>query len=47
MANMSAEELARYVTRYNENVKVIYEDNLEKIGIIDMANPSTISFYAS
>ena len=47
MANMSAEELARYVTRYNGNVKETYEDNLEKISIIDMANPSTISFCAS
>lgn len=47
LANMSAEELARYVTQYNENAKATYADNLEKIGIINLDDPSTISFFAS
>lgn len=44
---MSAEELADYVNRYNENANATYKDNLEKIGIIDNNNPETIHFYAS
>jgi putative ABC transport system permease protein len=47
MASMSAEELADYVNRYNENANATYKDNLEKIGIIDNNNPETIHFYAS
>lgn len=46
LASMSAEELADYVNRYNENATATYDDNLEKIGIIDRANPETINFYA-
>ena len=44
MASMSAEELADYVNRYNENANATYKDNLEKIGIIDNNNPETIHF---
>ncbi|MGT2925016.1 ABC transporter ATP-binding protein/permease [Streptococcus caviae] len=46
LASMSAEEMADYVNRYNENATATYDDNLEKIGIIDTANPETINFYA-
>lgn len=45
MAQMSPEELAAYVKQYNENITATYEDNLEKIGVTDLSNPSAINFY--
>lgn len=47
LASMSAEELAEYVSQYNENANATYEDNLAKIGMIDEEEPSSIDFYAS
>ncbi len=42
---MSPEDLAQYVNRYNENINANYEDNLKKIGYVDEKSPKAISFY--
>lgn len=43
--NMKPEELTEYVNRYNDNVNASYEDNLKKLGQVDVNNPNIISFY--
>ncbi|AND79570.1 ABC transporter ATP-binding protein/permease [Streptococcus pantholopis] len=47
LAGMTAEELAAYVSQYNQNADASYEDNLKTIGIIDLNAPSSIDFYAA
>lgn len=42
---MSPEDMAQYVNRYNENINANYEDNLKKIGYVDEKSPKAISFY--
>ncbi|AXQ78421.1 ATP-binding cassette domain-containing protein [Streptococcus chenjunshii] len=46
LAGMTAEELAAYVSQYNQNADATYEDNAKTIGIIDLEDPSSIHFYA-
>ncbi len=46
LASMTPEQLADYVTQYNENANATYDDNLSKIGVIQIDDPSTISLYA-
>lgn len=46
MAMLSQEDLAAYMSSYNENVNATYESNLEKLGAIDMNSPNYINIYA-
>lgn len=46
MAMLSQEDLAAYMSSYNENVNATYESNLEKLGAVDMNSPSYINIYA-
>ena len=46
MAMLSQEDLAAYMSSYNENVNTTYESNLEKLGAVDMNSPSYINIYA-
>ena len=45
MASLSAEELAEMMETYTENMNSSYEKNLEKLGAIDLNNPTSISIY--
>ena len=46
MAMLSQEDLAAYMSSYNDNVNATYESNLEKLGADDMNSPSYINIYA-
>lgn len=45
MSKMSTEEIAALMKAYTENANASYEKNLEKIGAIDLDNPSSINIY--
>lgn len=45
MASLSEEELAELMTQYTENASATYEGNLEKMGSVDLNNPSSINIY--
>ena len=45
MASLSEEELAELMQQYTENANATYEGNLEKLGVVDLENPSSISIY--
>lgn len=45
LQKMKPEELTAYVNRYNDNVNATYEDNLKKLGHVDVNNPTMIAFY--
>lgn len=45
MANLNAEELSQMMEAYTENMNSSYEKNLEKLGAVDLNNPSSISIY--
>lgn len=45
MARLSAEELGKMMETYTENMNSSYEKNLEKLGAIDLSNPTSISIY--
>ena len=45
MASLSEEELAELMQQYTENASATYEGNLEKMGVVDLDSPSTISIY--
>lgn len=47
MASMSQEELMSYMSTYNENLNATYDSNLQKLGYIDLDNPTQINIYAS
>lgn len=47
MVSMSQEELMSYMSTYNENLNATYESNLQKLGYIDLDNPTKINIYAS
>lgn len=46
MASMSQEELMAYMSTYNDNLNATYESNLQKLGYIDINDPTKISIYA-
>ena len=46
MASLSQEELAELMKTYSENAKANYEDNLTKLGVVELSNPSAINIYA-
>ena len=45
LANLSAEDLAKVMETYNQNVNASYESNLETLGAIDLNSPSSINIY--
>ena len=42
---LSREELVNYITELNESLKATYEDNLIKLGSVDINNPFKINIY--
>ena len=44
-ASLSSEELANIMMAYQQNAKATYEDNLEKLGVVDLKSPKTINIY--
>ena len=45
MATLSNEELATLMTAYSSNLGVTYEENLLKMGSVDLEKPSAINIY--
>ena len=45
LASMTAEDLRNLMNAYAENNDATYEGNLEKLGVIDLNSPSSISIY--
>ena len=45
MASLSEEELVNLMQQYTENANATYEGNLEKMGVVDLDSPSSISIY--
>lgn len=47
LAKMTPEQQAQYIQQYNDNSTATYEENLEKLGVIDKSKPAAIEFYTS
>ena len=45
LAKMSAEEIGKMMETYKENQEANYEDNLTKLGAVDLSKPSSILIY--
>ncbi len=45
LASLSQEELAKLMQTYTENAKLSYEDNLGKLGVVDLEKPNAIYIY--
>ena len=45
MATLSEAELAQLMQTYSENSSATYENNLKKLGVVDLDNPSSINLY--
>ena len=45
LASLSQAELTALIAAYSENMNATYEDNLAKIGVIDLENPDRINIY--
>ena len=45
MQSLSQEELAQVMATYSQNNSATYENNLKKLGIVDLDNPSSINIY--
>lgn len=45
LAGLSGEELANVIRSYTDNAGATYEDNLKKLGIVELDNPSEIRIY--
>ena len=45
LASMTAEDLRNLMNAYAENSEASYDGNLEKLGVIDLNSPTTISIY--
>ncbi len=45
MSQLSDEDMAKMIEAYSENKNASYEENLEKLGAIDLNTPSSISIY--
>ena len=45
MATLTTEELTEMMEAYTENINSSYEKNLEKLGAIDLNNPTSINIY--
>ena len=45
MATLSQEELAKLIETYTENATATYDNNLKKLGVVDLDKPSSINIY--
>ena len=45
MAQLSTEQIAQMMETYTENANATYENNLNRLGAIDLNNPTTINIY--
>jgi len=45
MATLSEAELAQLMQTYSNNASATYDNNLSKLGVVDLNNPSTINLY--
>ena len=45
MATLSEAELAQLMQTYSNNASATYDNNLSKLGVVDLDNPSTINLY--
>ena len=45
LASLNQEEMAALMQQYTENASATYEENLEKMGVVNLDNPSAISIY--
>lgn len=45
MATLSETELAQLMQTYSNNASATYDNNLSKLGVVDLDNPSTINLY--
>ena len=45
LASLSQEEMLGLMQQYRENAEATYEGNLEKMGVVDLDSPSSISIY--
>ena len=45
MASLSREELAKVMEAYTSNASSTYDGNMQKLGAVDLDNPSTINIY--
>ena len=45
MSTLSSEELATLMQAYTENANASYENNMEKLGALDLDSPASISIY--
>lgn len=45
LSRLTAEELADLMEAYSENANASYENNMEKLGAVDLENPTTIKVY--
>jgi putative ABC transport system permease protein len=46
-SSLSSDELAQIMLAYQENADSTYEENLKKLGVIDIDSPTSISIYPS
>ncbi|MCF0259229.1 MAG: ABC transporter ATP-binding protein/permease [Erysipelotrichaceae bacterium] len=46
MANMSQADILNYIATYNENINATYDSNMQKLGVVDKNEPTTIRLYA-
>lgn len=44
-SSLSKEELAAYIANYTKNANATYEENLKKLGIVSLDNPTQIRIY--
>ena len=45
MATLSEVELAQLMQTYSSNSSATYENNLSKLGVVDLDNPASINLY--
>lgn len=45
LASLSQEEMTKVISNYLETYGATYEDNLKKLGVVDLSKPSTINIY--
>ena len=45
MATLSEAELTQLIQTYSNNASATYDNNLSKLGVVDLDNPSTINLY--
>ncbi|MCF0261074.1 MAG: ABC transporter permease, partial [Erysipelotrichaceae bacterium] len=46
MATMSQTDILNYIATYNENINATYDSNMQKLGVVDKNEPTSIKLYA-